>query len=67
MDKKTLTMVAGWLLVLGGINSGLMGLLNLELLEMVFGDDSFVERIVDIAIGASAVYLAYTMVGSKKK
>lgn len=63
---KGLEMVAGWLLVLGGVNMGLVGLLNYDLLASVLGTDMLL-KVVDIAVGASAVLMAYKMVGAKKK
>lgn len=58
-------MIAGWLLVLGGINLGLDALLNLNLLGTVLGTGT-IAQVVNVVIGASAVYMAYNMLTAKK-
>jgi uncharacterized membrane protein YuzA (DUF378 family) len=63
---KELGTLAGWLLVLGGISLGLDGLMRWELLDSVLGDGSMLDRLVDIAIGASALYMAMNMLGMKR-
>lgn len=62
---KGLPMLAGWLLVLGGINLGLTGLLNYDLLGSVLGM-GMISKVVNILVGLSAVYMAYNMLGAKK-
>jgi len=44
------------LLVVGGLNWGLVGLLNFDLVAAIFGDMSLVSRIVYLLVGLSAVY-----------
>lgn len=48
------------LLVVGGLNWGLVGLLGFDLVAMLFGDMSVVSRIVYSLVGLSAVYVAVT-------
>lgn len=62
---RGLPMIAGWLLVLGGINLGLDALLNLNLLGTVLGTGT-IAQVVNVVIGASAVYMAYNMLTAKK-
>lgn len=63
---KKFETLAGWLLVLGGITLGLVGLVNFNLLNSLLGINSTIERVVEIAIGVSAVMMAYKMIGVKK-
>lgn len=56
---KALHMVAFILLVVGGLNWGLVALFNLNLVETVFGGMGL-SNIVYILVGVSAVYIAAT-------
>jgi uncharacterized protein len=63
MNKNTmkwLHMVAFVLLLVGGLNWGLMALLNLNLVNMVLGSWPMVEKLVYVLVGVSAVYIALT-------
>ncbi len=51
-------MVAFLLVVVGGLNWGLVGLFNYNLVSMIFGSWPMVERVVYMAVGLSALYLA---------
>ncbi len=57
---KTLHMVAFALLIVGGLNWGLVALVNFNLVNMIFGSMPVLEKLVYIAVGASAVYIAST-------
>ncbi|RJR14890.1 DUF378 domain-containing protein [Candidatus Microgenomates bacterium] len=57
---KELHMVAFLLLVVGGLNWGLVGLLNYNLVNMLFGSMPAVEQLVYVLVGVAAVYLAAT-------
>lgn len=59
---KMLHMIAFTLLLVGGLNWGLVGLFDFNLVSMIFGSTGL-ENIVYILVGASAVYIA---VGHKK-
>ncbi len=56
---KLLHMVAFALLVVGGLNWGLVALLNLNLVTAVLGDGSL-SNLVYILVGASALYIGVT-------
>ena len=56
---KMLHMAAFILVVIGGVNWGLVGLLNTNLVESIFGGMGLT-NIVYILVGASAVYLGIT-------
>lgn len=45
------------LVVVGGLNWGLVGLFNFDLVAMLFGDMSALSRIVYGLVGLSAVYV----------
>ena len=48
------------LVVVGGLNWGLVGLLDFDLVAMIFGDMSVISRVVYSLVGLSAIYLAAT-------
>ncbi|MCL4353937.1 DUF378 domain-containing protein [Patescibacteria group bacterium] len=55
--------VAFLLLVIGGLNWGLIGLFNFNLVAALVGAVPPVEKVVYILVGASAVYIALTHSG----
>ena len=52
---KKIDTIATLLILLGGINWGLIGFFNFDLLESVFGD-SWLDRTMYLLIGLSAVF-----------
>ncbi len=44
------------LVCVGGLNWGLVGLANFDLVAAIFGDMSILSRIVYLLVGASAIY-----------
>jgi uncharacterized membrane protein YuzA (DUF378 family) len=61
MDWLSLVLVA-----VGGLNWGLIGILNFDLVAAIFGDMSAFSRIVYSLVGLSAVYVL-TQMGSLAK
>jgi len=57
---RMLHIVAFTLLAIGGLNWGLVGLLNLNLVELILGSLPAVERTVYVLVGVSAVYVFAT-------
>lgn len=57
---NTLGTVALVLLVVGGLNWGLVGLFEYDLVAMIFGEMSMLARAVYSLVGLSAVYVAVT-------
>ncbi len=58
MNKLTpLDWIALILLAVGGLNWGLVGILNFDLVATIFGDMSLLSRIVYGVVGASAIYM----------
>jgi uncharacterized membrane protein YuzA (DUF378 family) len=55
---KTIYIIALVLLVIGGLNWGLVGLFGFDLVATIFGDASALSRIVYSLVGISAVYVA---------
>lgn len=53
---KTLDVIIAVLLVVGGLNWGLVGILGFDLVASIFGDMSFLSRIVYAIVGLSALY-----------
>lgn len=52
---KTLNVIALVLIIVGGLNWGLVGLFNFDLVATIFGDMSALSRIVYSLVGLSAV------------
>lgn len=49
--------IALWLTIIGGLNWGLVGLLDFNLVSSIFGELGIWARIIYILIGLSALYL----------
>ena len=60
-DKNSLGMWAVWLVVIGALNWGLVGLLNVNLVNWLLGSWPTVERVVYILVGLGGVYKLYMM------
>ncbi len=59
MEKTALDWVALVLVIVGGLNWGLVGLLNLDLVAAIFGAGSLLAQIVYILVGLAALYTIY--------
>ena len=53
---KTIDVVAAVLLVVGGLNWGLVGMFNFDLVASIFGNMSVLSRAVYSLVGLAAVY-----------
>lgn len=53
-------LVAISLLVVGGVNWGLIGAFDFNLVSYVFGNMTFVTRAVYVLVGLSGVYIAFS-------
>ncbi len=60
-------MVAMWLVVVGGLNWGLVGLFKYNLVDKVFGVDSGLSRVIYILVGLSALWVVVSMTKMNKK
>lgn len=53
---KTLNLVTLILVIVGGLNWGLIGLFDFDLVAALFGIDSLLSNLVYILVGLAAVY-----------
>lgn len=56
MKNGTLCYVAAVLLIIGGLNLGIVGAFDYNVIQAVFGDGTVLTKIVYIAIGLAALY-----------
>ncbi len=61
------TWIAFILLVIGGINWGLVGLFGFDLVATLFGDMSALSRIIYVLVGISAVYCLFAMPAVRRR
>ncbi len=57
--KSVLDMIAMILVLIGGLNWGLVGAFNFNLVDTIFGVGGIVSMIVYILVGISAIYGAF--------
>jgi len=55
---KALKMIAIVLVIVGGLNWGLVGLFNFDLVAAIFGAMSLLSKIVYVLVGLAALYVA---------
>lgn len=68
MNKlTTVDWVALVLVIIGGLNWGLVGLANFDVVAAIFGALPALSKIVYLLVGLSAVYLAITATKLSKK
>ena len=53
---KSIDVIAAILLVVGGLNWGLVGLLNFDLVATIFGSGSMLANVVYILVGLCAIW-----------
>jgi uncharacterized membrane protein YuzA (DUF378 family) len=63
---KTLDLIAGILVIIGGLNWGLVGLFDFNLVDAIFGAGT-VANIVYILVGISALWMIYAMMQMNKQ
>ncbi len=64
---KAIDVVAAVLLVVGGLNWGLIGIANFDLVATLFGAGSVLAKVVYTLVGVSAVYQALALKGIQKR
>lgn len=57
---SVLDWIAFILLIISGLNWGLVGFFNFDLVKAIFGDMTFLSRAIYSLVGLSALYLAIT-------
>lgn len=60
-------LLVGWVLAFAAINWGLVGLLNLNLVETLLGTGSMLTKVAYVVVGLVGVYKVYWLVVGKKK
>jgi len=60
---KYLDLIVGILLIIGGLNWGLVGLFDFNLVGFIFGA-SIIAKIIYIVVGLAAVYRIFTLTQS---
>ncbi len=60
MRMNGLDWVAYVLVIIGGVNWGLVGIFDFNLVTELFGTDSALSNIIFALVGLSALYLLYT-------
>ncbi|MFZ5434146.1 MAG: DUF378 domain-containing protein [Calditrichota bacterium] len=58
---KAIDILVITLLVVGGLNWGLVGLFGFDLVAAIFGEMTFLSRVVYSLVGLAAVYQAVTI------
>jgi len=56
-EKDMVSWVAFVLMIIGGLNWGLVGLIKLDVIRAIFGDMTVLSRIIYLLVGISAIYL----------
>jgi uncharacterized membrane protein YuzA (DUF378 family) len=67
MSMKMFDVVAAVLLVVGGLNWGLVGVVNVDLVAVLFGAGSILAKLVYTLVGVSAVYQALSLKSIQKR
>jgi len=62
MKTSALDKLAILLLVIGGLNWGLVGWLKYNLVDKIFGVESMMSRIIYAIVGVAALYCIFSMV-----
>jgi len=66
-NLSTLDWLALVLVVVGGLNWGLVGFFDLDLVAVIFGEMSFLSRAVYSLVGLSSLYIAVNMANFQRK
>lgn len=61
---KALNIITLILVIVGGINWGLVGIANFNLVAAIFGDTSIISKIIYILVGLSALWQILPLVQS---
>jgi len=67
MRLNIIDFVALILLIIGGLNWGLVGLFGFDLVATLFGTASVMSSIVYVLVGLSAIYMAIIMLKLEKR
>ena len=64
---KTIDLIASILLIIGGLNWGLVGIFSFDLVATIFGDMSIISRIIYILVAVSALYMIFLWGGIHRR
>jgi len=64
-QMNVLDWIAFVLVVVGGLNWGLVGFFNFDLVATIFGDMSMISRIVYALVGLAALYGIFAIIKKK--
>lgn len=69
MDSKFLDYTSLTLVIIGAINWGLIGFFKFDLVAFLFGDLSWISRIVYVLVGIAGLYMltAYGRIGNTNR
>lgn len=67
MKSNVLHKVAHVLLIVGGLNWGLVGAFDYNLVDSLFGAGSTLSRVIYVLVGLAAVYAAVAMVAKSDR
>jgi uncharacterized membrane protein YuzA (DUF378 family) len=68
MNKlNTLDIISLVLVIVGGLNWGLVGVLDFDLVASIFGDMSTISRLVYTLVGISAIYMITQFMNLSRK
>lgn len=59
--------IVGWLVAIAAVNWGLVGLMNINLVESLFGAGTVLTKAVYVIIGLAGVYKIYHLTMGGKK
>ncbi|RME78626.1 DUF378 domain-containing protein [Candidatus Woesearchaeota archaeon] len=62
MAADMVEQVSRWLVIIGALNWGLVGAVNFNLVNLIFGAVPVLEKIVYILVGLAALYEIYAVV-----
>lgn len=63
---KPMTLIPAILLIIGGLNWGLVGAANFDLVATLFGADSVVAKAVYVVVGLAAVLMAVGLFSNRR-
>lgn len=66
MKLTAITWVALILVIIGGLNWGLVGIFNFDLVATIFGEMSALSRIIYILVGLSAIFMLFAAFSKKQ-
>lgn len=59
------TQICLWLTIIGGLNWGLVGILNFNLVSFIFGDMTILTRIVYAVVALASIWIAWDTIHEK--